>query len=180
MAILIDRFQVFPPNPIEAFYYEVYEVNEQSIKGELIRFVSGIDYTQPWKLADLQAEIENNQSTPFEPKPDWGLFIRDCYSNSGTMDFTTGYPRIRIDTQNQDAKLLVENICVSLGISHADLAPEDYPILQFNWQQIITGLPENRKPTAEEVANLRAIASASKMKFTFDENCLITIQSYEN
>jgi hypothetical protein len=157
MAREIDRVQIFPGKPIQVFYWEDGERN-------LKEFISGRDYNQPFSLPELQAELDANSPIPIAPKQDWGRFNRSVFANAT-------YLNIRANTVEQDARGLVENLAVSLGAAGKELAPLDYPLLQSQWDLMISGVVATY--TTEEIDALNAIALDANMPFRFDINCFM-------
>jgi hypothetical protein len=164
MARLIDRIQFFPPNPLEIYYYPIYEVEGKTIKGEFTKFVSGKDYTE--FLAELQAELDSDSPTPITPKPDWAVFNRLAATSPVIGQILT-------TTANQAAALRLQLIGAPAGYSPTGLAKADYPLFQGAWEQVIEALPEPLTP--EMIAELNAIAASANMDFVFNEEGKIEI-----
>ncbi|MBD2364524.1 hypothetical protein H6G36_25680 [Anabaena minutissima FACHB-250] len=163
MTRLIDRVQFFPPNEIEVFYYEIFEVGEQTIKSELLKFTTGLDYSD--FLSSIQSELDADSPTPIPVKPDWSSFTAQIFQ-------TEIYQIFRETTSNQKTWVVLENLSVSSAVSGNDLSSEGYQLLVIQWNLLVTG---SSFPTPEQIAQLNAIATSTNMKFSFDENCLMVI-----
>jgi hypothetical protein len=164
MPRLIDRVQIFPPNQIEVFYYETFEVGGQTIKSELLKFVTGLDYTT--FLGLIQGELEADSPTPAPVNPDWASFTAQAFPSSS-------YQLFREISTNQKAWVVLENLTVSSAVSGNDLNPEGYLLLANQWDLLIAGLPT--PPTTEQIEEMNVIAANTYMRFRFDENCLMVL-----
>ncbi|MBD2492482.1 hypothetical protein [Aulosira sp. FACHB-615] len=80
------------------------------------------------------------------------------------------YNRAASTTLNQQAKNRMEAYAIALGTSNADV---NLPVFALLWNQAMEGVPLPSKPSIEEVDEWRAIALASKMSFTFNDEGLI-------
>jgi hypothetical protein len=164
MARLIDRIQIFPPNQIEVFYYETFDVGEQIIKSELLKFVTGLDYAT--FLGLIQGELDANSPTPTPVKPIWTSFTAQAFP-------APSYQLFRELSTNQKAWVVLENLTVSSAVSGNDLSPEGYLLLANQWDLLIAGLPT--PPTTEQIGEMNAIAADTNMKFSFDESGLMIL-----
>jgi hypothetical protein len=179
MTNIITRFQA-DPTPNNPLQVQVYYAREIVVEGETIR----IPVSAPLTISEqsggviaeaftafmdvLNTEINSIEPTPTIPKPDWGNFNRAMYANSA-------YARARAVTSNQDAKITIESLVVALGIAEKDLAQQDYLFFQLQWNQLISALSISDRPTALEINDWNAIASATNMPFQFDNQGYVAL-----
>lgn len=96
-----------------------------------------------------------------KPDPDWGAFNRAILPNAA-------YNRMTESSTNRGAVRRLESIAISAGVSGSQY--ENYDIIAMLWNAMIEGVPILNKPTSQEIAEWRAIASSAFMPFSFDAN----------
>jgi hypothetical protein len=181
MTNIITRFQADPiegnPLQVQVFYAKEITADEETIlipvnTPLVISEQSGGAIATAFTafMAVLNEEINKVEPTPIIPKSDWGNFSRLMYSNPA-------YQRVRLATPNQNERLTLESLVIALGIAQKELSQQDHLFFQINWNQIINGLSKVDKPTALEIEDWSAIASATNMPFSFDSQGLIITNS---